>query len=681
MKLFNSICIIVTLFICPLHLFCQTSIKGKVLDSSTLLPIPFVNIEVRNNLSGSISNEDGSFELILQSLNSDITFSSIGYTSKVIKSADIHEVKEVFLLPISYKLADIKINAEKFGEPKKLGKKIKRKNTVWGLVGIEKRGVEVGMKIKINRETLIKSAHFGMHANSPDSILFRVNLYDYSDGKLGKNLMPKNLYVYSKDLEDYGQIDLSHLNITVFHDVLLTLQSVKDNKLHEGDVMFRIKSWWHSSNIMYRDATHVDFSPGVDGESSFINDRIGFYLIARQAGKSKDSDQNEHFEEVTSVSGPSNMMDSIQYLFENSIIPGVVITIMKKGEIIHKKTFGFADVAKNQSYSNLTNQPIASISKTFVGLAIMQLKEKGLLTLDTPINELLPFEVTNPNHPTVPITIRHLVTHTSSIKDTSYNYYDHYYIKDYQDTTTQVARALKTQGVVIGEGMTLASYLENCFSTKGQLYTNQSFDKKAPGTVYQYSNIGASLAAYIVEYLSKKPFHEYIKNNIFTPLKMSNSGYSRSNLDSLQLSTLYASKEYFFPEYYHPSYPDGWVNTTNHDMSLYLMDMMNGARGNGTLLSPEGYKSMFSRQSPNHIFKENHIHGVFWDIAKDELIHTGGDLGVLSYLSINPLKRSGVFMMTNMNPDGLGNKLGINEEVFYNEISLILEMAKMIENE
>ena len=66
---------------------------------------------------------------------------------------------------------------------------------------------------------------------------------------------------------------------------------------------------------------------------------------------------------------------------------------------------------------HITIHVIASISKTFVGIAIMKLVESGKLKLDDPINDYLPFEIRSPHYPEVDITIRHLVTHTSSLND------------------------------------------------------------------------------------------------------------------------------------------------------------------------------------------------------------------------------------------------------------------------
>src|SRR5690242_17919746 len=93
------------------------------------------------------------------------------------------------------------------------------------------------------------------------------------------------------------------------------------------------------------------------------------------------------------VQGLNDFLTSVQ---AGSKLPGFAVSIVKEDQVIFSGGYGFADKAKKTPYSIQTIQPIGSVSKTFIGLALMQAIEKGYFTLETPINDVLPFKVINP---------------------------------------------------------------------------------------------------------------------------------------------------------------------------------------------------------------------------------------------------------------------------------------------
>ena len=99
---------------------------------------------------------------------------------------------------------------------------------------------------------------------------------------------------------------------------------------------------------------------------------------------------------------------------------GFGVAIVDRKGVRYQHGFGFADVQARKAYGIHTVQSVASVSKTLVGLALLKAQEQGLLTLDDPVNKYLPFPVVNPAFPDVPITLRHLATHTSSIRDNDF---------------------------------------------------------------------------------------------------------------------------------------------------------------------------------------------------------------------------------------------------------------------
>lgn len=655
----------------------QTTITGKIIDAATNQAIEFVSIGVVNSTKGTVSNEQGFFTLNKIPKKAIIIFSSIGYQTKMIDVTSLQTTPTLSLEPISYLAETVNINAQKFGEEKKIGKEIKRKNTIWGFPVMQHLGKEIGIPIKINRETLIKSVHFGIHARSPDSVLFRINLYDYSNGKLGKNLIPKNIYAYTHEVADYGTIDLSHLNMVVRDDVLLSLQIMKKEGgfIKDESIMFRIKTWLYNTNILYRDASQVAFKQPKRG---VVNDRIGFYILGKQAEKTKKINPAPEpiIENKITL---DTWHDSLAYLFKQSSIPGLAVTVIKKDTIAFQQTYGQANVIENRPYTNQTTQPIASISKTFIGLALMQLIEKGHFTLNTPINNILPFEVINPHQVNQAITIKDLVTHTAGIYDTT-AYYEQYYIKKGENLQLPTSKALQKENIIERADTPLGEYLKATLTSNGTLYDSSNFLKEGTKKVYRYSNIGASLAAYLVEVTTGISYAEYVKKHIFQALGMHQSAFFREELPIENSATLYTSKIYPLPEWSHPSYPDGNICTSNADMTLYLQEMLRGVNGNGTLLSKEGYEILFSRKSPNFINGKNgDIHAVFWDLAGKRIQHSGGDYGVLSFLSFNPSTNSGFYLISNINPDSIGKALQVDREDIFNQLLTMLELVEDFE--
>ena len=124
-----------------------------------------------------------------------------------------------------------------------------------------------------------------------------------------------------------------------------------------------------------------------------------------------DSLAQESFKEVENY--------IVAHLIENEI-PGIAYCVVKENQLIYSGAYGWANIEEGVPMSLDGIMNIASISKTFTATAVMQLREKGLIRLDSDINLYLPFSVRNPHYPEQPISIFQLLTHTSSIADGSF---------------------------------------------------------------------------------------------------------------------------------------------------------------------------------------------------------------------------------------------------------------------
>ena len=230
---------------------------------------------------------------------------------------------------------------------------------------------------------------------------------------------------------------------------------------------------------------------------------------------------------------------------EETIIPGFAATILQGDDIIYSKGFGYSDVVNKYHFSSQTIHVIASISKTFVGVAIMKLVEDGKLNLNDPINDYLPFEIKSPHFPETDITIRHLVTHTSSLNDE---------FDDGEKRPTQLIEKSRYNKDEMpedlaediyywdGEYMPLEKYEQEIFTPNGKWYDKSNFSNFKPGEQYEYSNEGSNLAGLIVERVSGVSFSEFTQKHILQPLKMANSYWEYKDLDAT-ISKLYKTYE------------------------------------------------------------------------------------------------------------------------------------------
>ncbi len=317
----------------------------------------------------------------------------------------------------------------------------------------------------------------------------------------------------------------------------------------------------------------------------------------------------------------SEKLDSIQ---KESPFIGFAVARVTSEEILFLEGFGHMDNEGRQSYSTKTIQPIGSISKTFIGLALMKAVEMGRLSLDDPIDRFLPYDIKHPKHDE-PILIRHLVTHTSTIRDRL-----KYLTKAYVD-----------EGEAL---MPLEEFLFNYFSPEGKWHSRRTFTSEKPGEVYKYSNVASALLAYIIDQATSIPFTAFCADYVFNPLGMDSTVWFYDMVSPDVHSDLHKNSGKTITPYSLVTYPDGGLRTNVEDLSKYLREMMRGYYGKGTLLTKESYKILFS---PLFEYGDKKV-AVFWNYRQSGLIgHTGGDPGLAAVLYFDPEKDLGRIFMVN----------------------------------
>ena len=363
---------------------------------------------------------------------------------------------------------------------------------------------------------------------------------------------------------------------------------------------------------------------------------------------------------------PDSLTQALNELYTQGYINGFAVTLVNGSGPLYQKGFGYMDVASKKPYTDSTIQNIASISKTFIGISLMKAQELGKLKLDDPVNSYLPFKVINPYFPEKEITIRHLATHTSTITDTKYYDKKSYVLKD--EIPVDKLKDLNETFNSPSSKTTLLEFLPMVLDTKGKYYKKKGFLHELPGTKFDYSNIGATLAALVLEQATGVPFDEFTAKYILNPLNMDASGWSYDKIDLSMHSKLYSYKETELPFYELITYPDGGMRTTAKDMGKYLSELIKAKSGKGTLLNPDSYKEYFKEQLNESHFEERdsvfpyndeYNMGIFMGHSGNGAIgHTGGDPGVSSMIFFDPTTGIGRFLMINTS---LTSQEGANE--------------------
>lgn len=361
------------------------------------------------------------------------------------------------------------------------------------------------------------------------------------------------------------------------------------------------------------------------------------------------------------------LTNEINTIYNQKKFNGFAVSIVNENGTLYKNGFGFSDVENQIKYTTETIQNIGSVSKTFVGIALLKAQELGQLKLDDPIDQYLPFKVINPNFPQEKITIRQLATHTSSITDNEFYSSKNYYLKPNQNLkglklTFEDEQSFNPSDSIIS----LRSFLENVITENGK-WNKDSFTSHKPGTIYEYSNVGTALAGFIIEQATGESFDQFTKKYILEPLKMKESGWKSEEINMTKYSRLYENPKNPLPYYELITYPDGGFITNVNDLSKYLSELIKGYNGNGTILTEESYKEYFKPQlsesnfierNTKNPFNESYNVGIFMGFGYTGYIgHTGGDPGTMSIMFFDPKTNLGRIMIFNTNfSDKEGNK-------------------------
>lgn len=301
-------------------------------------------------------------------------------------------------------------------------------------------------------------------------------------------------------------------------------------------------------------------------------------------------------------------------------IAGAVVVVVKDGEVLLQKGYGYADMAARQPVDPARTlfRP-GSNSKLFTATAAMQLVEQERLDLDADINRYLDFTI--PPAFGQPITLRHLLTHTAGLEDS---------VRDllFDDETR-----LQPLGAYVREH--LPARID------------------PPGRVPAYSNYGMALVGYVVERVAGVPFEEYVERHIFQPLGMEHSTFRQPVPQPLRadLSKGYypsATSEPRAFEFFGPA-PAGALTSTGADMARFMIaHLQQGRYANVHILRPETARLMHSRALFGVPINSMALGFMEYDTNGRRIIgHDGGTPTYRTNLRLLPEENAGLFMSFN----------------------------------
>ncbi len=252
------------------------------------------------------------------------------------------------------------------------------------------------------------------------------------------------------------------------------------------------------------------------------------------------------------------------YALEQTDVAGSVVVVVKDGQVLLQKGYGFSDLAKRTPVDpERTLFRPGSVSKLFTWTAVMQLVEQGKLDLDADVNTYIDFKI--PPYDGKPVTLRNIMTHTAGMEE--------------------VIRGLIANDEK--EILPLAATLKHWVPKR----------EYAPGSTPAYSNYATALAGYIVERTAGVTFDQYIEQNIFAPLGMQHSTFRQPIQAHLKAMT---SKGYKTasdgeeqPYEYINLAPAGSLASPGSDMGRFMIaHLNNGAFGDKRILREETARQM-----------------------------------------------------------------------------------------
>lgn len=348
------------------------------------------------------------------------------------------------------------------------------------------------------------------------------------------------------------------------------------------------------------------------------------------------SSQND---DITAVIDPDTEDEILQIITEGGL-PSMQIAVIDQGQVAWSKALG-QDTSTDHVYMN------GSVQKVFDAAAVLQLYERGLLDLDSAVDDYLPFSVRHPGYPDMPITIHMLLSHRSGL-----DAFDYQFAWDTECLAYPEFRPVCSRQAL---DMSLEEFLIASFTAEGTNYDPTVWVNQ-PGEAYHYSVSAYPLLRHLIEVVSGFPYPQYMRENLFAPLGMHNSGFSAEEFinHTALPHTRVNGKNITLDVWNGNGY---LMRTTAEDMAVFMLALMNGGTYNNyRLLQPETIDLMQTKTSRgrnlfnprSELYDPGYGLGII-HYRSGWLGHGGSTVGYQTLFQFKPSKQTGFVIITNIN--------------------------------
>ncbi len=331
---------------------------------------------------------------------------------------------------------------------------------------------------------------------------------------------------------------------------------------------------------------------------------------------------------------PLARLDTVFAQYRGTDSPGCAVAVSRGPEVLAARGYGMADLAQGLAISPQSVFHVASVSKQFTGMSLVLLAQSGRISLDDDVRKYLP-ELPDYGQR---ITIRHLLTHTSGLRD-QWN-------------------LLITAGWRLGDDLiTEQDVLDIVVRQKGLNF--------APGTDWLYSNTGFSLAAIIVKRVTGKSLREYAEENMFRPLGMSRTHFHDDNSMIVPGRTRgHGMRDREWREVV-PNYST--VGATSLFTTVDDLVRWHRQLDQGTVGGKAGLEALYTRgvlaSGDTLLYALGITHGSYR--GQPTVSHGGGDPGYRTYLLHFPRFQGGVSVLCNLNEASSGRLAELTADAFF----------------
>ncbi|GLV65947.1 hypothetical protein Bmyc01_46160 [Bacillus mycoides] len=347
-----------------------------------------------------------------------------------------------------------------------------------------------------------------------------------------------------------------------------------------------------------------------------------------EAGKSRSSAATTDIQMTKAPNNKKEVESFADPLFEEKMkeynVNGSSFVVVHDGKVVVNKGYGYADKEKKIPVTKDTVFQIASVSKTFTALAVMQQVDKGKLKLDQDVQQYLS-GLKIPNKTGKPLTLFDMLTYTSGV--------------DLPDITT----------------ITGPEYVNHSIPMKEFFSKHMPTVVRQPGESYTYDNVAFALAGFAVENVTNTPFSQYMENNVFKPLGMKSTSLGFTPNLLKRMATHYGPTGDPIPTSGNGlmDAPQGGIISTGEDMSKYMiMQLQNGTFNGKEVVSKKSMDMMHAYQ----VFDDKTIpvatigfETPFNDLANGQhVVIKGGSMpGHQSLMILVPEQKTAFFMSYN----------------------------------